>query len=76
MLYNKREAKERFRHYRTKSKYSIDVVIVFFDLFSEPHRLIVFLWVDIFGPASFKMVHSLAYIFGSQGIYLKLYKFV
>ena len=49
--------------YRTKSQYWINISIVFFNLLSKSHRLIIFCRVDILGPASFKMVHSLTQIF-------------
>ena len=54
--------------YGAKSQDGIDVGVVFLDLLSEPHSLIIFLGVDVFRPSAFKVVHSLAHVLGSQSI--------
>lgn len=49
-------------------QHRVDVGVVLFDLFAEPHGLVVFLRVDVLGPATLEMVHALADVLGPQRI--------
>ena len=57
--------------HRAKAQNGVDVRVIFFNLFSEPHRLVIFLGVNVLGPAALEVVHTLAYILGSKCIDLK-----
>ena len=70
MLEIRNGAKVKKTH-RAKAQNGVDVRVIFFNLFSEPHRLVIFLGVNVLGPAALEVVHTLAYILGSKCIDLK-----
>ena len=65
------EMVQRSKTHRAKAQNGVDVRVIFFNLFSEPHRLVIFLGVNVLGPAALEVVHTLAYILGSKCIDLK-----